>query len=65
MLPNPKMYFLMRPIQKKNSVDLGQGQGHTIQGQSMKNGLKMHLYYIPNLLVFLNMSRYVLFYVFW
>ena len=54
------MYYSMRPTQKENTADLAQGQGHVIQGQMMKNGLKIDLYFLPNILFFLNMSRYAL-----
>ena len=33
------MYYSMRPTETKNMADLGQGQGHSIQGQRMENGL--------------------------
>ena len=54
-LPNPKMYFSMRPTWTKIMVDLGHGQGHAIQGQRMKNGLKMNSYFLANALFSLNM----------
>ena len=50
----------MRPTWRKIMVDLGQGQGHAIQGQIMKNGLKMDLYFLSNALFSLNMYRHAL-----
>ena len=57
------IYYSMRSIWKRNLVDLGQRQGHAMQGQMFKNYYKINFSFLLNILFPPNIARYALFQV--